>query len=171
MTDSKVPDAQAGYEKAYNFALVANAGANLIYESAGMMASLLGFSLEQAIVDNDIVGAAQRTIRGIDVNDDALSVETIADVCLNGPGHFLGSEQTIRLMQKEYVYPAVGDRSNPKEWTERGRTSVVDRAHVRLKEILGNHFPRHIPKSVDDAIRAKFPVRLPVDAMNPAGHS
>jgi trimethylamine--corrinoid protein Co-methyltransferase len=171
MTDSKIPDAQSGYEKAYNHALVGNAGANLIYESAGMMASLLGFSLEQAIIDNDIVGAAQRTIRGIDVTDDALSVDTIADVCLNGPGHFLGSEQTIRLMQKEYVYPIVGDRSNPKEWNERGRTSVVDRAQVRLKEILANHFPRHIPKSVDEAIRAKFPVRLPVDAMNPAGCS
>jgi trimethylamine--corrinoid protein Co-methyltransferase len=168
MTDSKIPDAQSGYEKAYNHALVANAGANLIYEAAGMMASLLGYSLEQSVIDNDIVGAAQRTIRGIDVNDDALSVETIADVCLNGPGHFLGSEQTIRLMQKEYVYPTVGDRSNPKEWNERGRTSVVDRAHRRVQEILAGHFPRHIPKPVDEAIRAKFPVRLPLDAMAPA---
>ena len=39
----KMPDAQAGYEKGYNHALVGNAGANLIYESAGMHASLLGF--------------------------------------------------------------------------------------------------------------------------------
>ena len=32
MTDSKMPDIQSGYEKAYNHALVANAGANLLYE-------------------------------------------------------------------------------------------------------------------------------------------
>ncbi|MCX8521087.1 MAG: trimethylamine methyltransferase family protein, partial [Rhodoferax sp.] len=65
MCDSKLPDAQAGFEKAYNHALVGNAGANLIYESAGMLASLLGFSLESLLIDNDIIGAVQRTIRGI----------------------------------------------------------------------------------------------------------
>ena len=165
MTDSKIPDAQSGYEKAYNHALVANAGANLIYECGGMMASLLGFCLEQLVIDNDIIGATQRTVRGIDVSDESLSVDTIREICLNGPGHFLGSEQTIRLMQKEYVYPQVGDRSNPKEWTERGRSSVVDRAHGRLQEILAAHFPTHIPRALDDALRAKFPVRLPVEAM------
>jgi len=166
MTDSKIPDAQSGYEKAYNHALVGNAGANLIYECGGMMASLLGFSLEQLIIDNDIIGATQRTIRGIEVSDEALSLDTIREVCLNGPGHYLGSEQTIRLMQKEYVYPLVGDRSNPKEWAERGRTSVVDRAHKRLQDILAAHFPAHIPHALDAAIRARFPVRLATDAMH-----
>lgn len=160
MTDSKIPDGQAGYEKAYNLALVGNAGANLIYESAGMMASLLGFSLEQAVIDNDIVGATQRTIRGIEVTDEALSVETVRDICLNGPGHFLGADQTLKLMQKDYVYPLVGDRTNPKEWLGKGKTSVVDRAHKRVKEILTQHHPRHIPKEFDEAIRAKFPVRV-----------
>ena len=57
MTDSKVADAQAGYEKGYNYALVANAGANLIYEAAGMHASLLGFCLESLVIDNDAIGA------------------------------------------------------------------------------------------------------------------
>jgi trimethylamine---corrinoid protein Co-methyltransferase len=39
MSDAKLPDMQAGYEKGYNHALVGNAGANLIYESAGMLGS------------------------------------------------------------------------------------------------------------------------------------
>jgi trimethylamine--corrinoid protein Co-methyltransferase len=29
----------------------------MIYESAGMHASLLGFSLESLVIDNDIIGA------------------------------------------------------------------------------------------------------------------
>ncbi len=95
MTDSKVADAQAGAEKALNHALVGNSGANLIYESAGMHASLLGFSLESLVIDNDVIGAAQRTIRGVRVDEETLSFETIRDVCLNGPGHYLGSEQTL----------------------------------------------------------------------------
>ncbi|HNB27243.1 MAG TPA: trimethylamine methyltransferase family protein, partial [Alphaproteobacteria bacterium] len=167
MTDSKIPDAQAGYEKAYNHALVGNAGANLIYESAGMHASLLGYCLESIIIDNDILGATQRTIRGIEVNDETVSLETIKKTCLEGPGHYLGSEQTLRLMQKDYVYPTVGDRTSPKEWVERGQTSIVDKAIKQTKLILDRNYPRHVPDAVDDAIRAKFPVRLPREQMRP----
>jgi trimethylamine--corrinoid protein Co-methyltransferase len=160
MTDSKVLDAQSGAEKAYNHALVGNAGANLIYESAGMQASLLGLSFEGLVIDNDIIGATQRTIRGIEVTEDSLSVESIRQVCLDGPGHYLGSRQTLALMQTEYAYPALGDRRNPKEWAEQGSTDIVDRAVERVKEILAGHFPRHIPDAVDAEIRRRYPVRL-----------
>ena len=90
MTDSKLPDAQAGYEKGYNHALAANAGLNLMYESAGMHASLLGACFESLVIDNDSIGAVLRTVRGIEVTEDSLSVEAIRQVCIEGPGHFLG---------------------------------------------------------------------------------
>jgi trimethylamine--corrinoid protein Co-methyltransferase len=68
-------------------------------------------------------------------------------------------------MQKEYVYPLVGDRSSPKEWVEKGSTDIVDRAVKQTKAILDRHFPHHVPEAVDEAIRARFPVRLPREAM------
>jgi trimethylamine--corrinoid protein Co-methyltransferase len=160
MTDSKIADGQAGAEKALNHALVGNAGANLIYESAGMHASLLGFSLESLVIDNDIIGMTQRTIKGIEVSEERLSFETIRDVCLNGPGHYLGSEQTLRLMQSEYLYPAVGDRRSPNEWAEQGSSDVITRAARKVQEILSCHYPAHIPEVIDASIRARFPVRL-----------
>src|SRR4030095_15668673 len=86
---------------------------NLIYESAGMHASLLGFSLESLVIDNDTIGAVQRIIKGIDVSEDALAVETIRDACIGGPGHYLGSDQTLALMQRDYIYPAIGGRPSP----------------------------------------------------------
>jgi trimethylamine--corrinoid protein Co-methyltransferase len=168
MSDAKLPDMQAGYEKAYNHALVGNAGANLIYESGGMLASLLGFSLEGLIIDNDLIGAVQRTIKGIDVSDEALSLETMRKVCLEGPGHYLGADQTLQLMQREYVYPSVGDRRSPNEWVEQGRPSAVDLAARKLGSILAGHYPDHIPESVDSAIRERLPIRLPREAMRPA---
>ena len=168
MSDAKLPDMQAGYEKAYNHALVGNAGANLIYESGGMLASLLGFSLEGLIIDNDLIGAVQRTIKGIDVSDEALSLETMRKVCLEGPGHYLGADQTLQLMQREYVYPSVGDRKSPNEWVEQGRPSAVDLAARKLGSILASHYPDHIPESVDSAIRERLPIRLPREAMRPA---
>jgi trimethylamine--corrinoid protein Co-methyltransferase len=165
ITDSKIPDAQAGAEKAYNHALVGNAGANLIYESAGMQASLLGFCIEALLIDNDILGATQRTIKGIDVSDEALSVETIRQTCLEGPGHYLGSDQTLRLMQREYIYPEIGDRKSPNEWTEQGKTSIVDRAIKKTATILKSHHPHPVSKAVDEAIRAKLPIRLKPEDM------
>ena len=161
LTDAKLPDVQAGYEKAYNHALVGKAGANLCYEAAGMMASLLGFSLEQLVIDNEIIGATLRTIRGIDVSDEALSVETIRATCLGGPNHFLGNEQTIARMQSEYLYPTIGDRMSPKEWQERQRETALDRARKRVAAILADHHPLHVPRAVDDEIRRRFPVHLP----------
>ena len=169
MSDAKLPDMQAGYEKAYNHALVGNAGANLIYESAGMLASLLGFSMEGLIIDNDVIGAVQRTIKGIEVTDESLSLETIRKVCLEGPGHYLGSDQTLHLMQREYIYPTVGDRTSPNQWVDEGRPTVVERASRKLDSILASHYPTHLSDSVDAAIREKLPIRLPRDAMRPRG--
>ena len=167
MTDSKVPDAQSGFEKGYTVALAAQAGGNLIYEAAGMHASLLGFCLESCVIDNDMLGAIMRTVRGIEVTDDSLSVEAVRQVCTEGPGHFLGHPQTLELMEKDYVYPDVGDRTSPKEWLEQGSTNVVQRARKRTQEILASHYPHHIDPDVDARIRRNFPIRLPVRNMSP----
>ena len=167
MTDSKLADGQAGAEKGLNHALVGNAGANLIYESAGMHASLLGYSLDSLIIDNDIIGAAQRTIKGIVVDEERLSFEVIKEVCLNGPGHYLGSAQTLALMQTEYIYPGVGDRRSPGDWIDHGSTDVLTRAHRKVEDILSTHFPAHVPEAVDAAIRAEFPIKLPRAGMRP----
>lgn len=167
MSDSKVPDAQAGYEKGYNYALVANAGANLIYEAAGMHASLLGFCLESLVIDNDALGATLRTVRGLEITEEALSLDVIREACIGGPGHFLGSEQTLSLMESAYVYPVVGDRTSPKEWEELGSTDVVQKAITRTAEILDSHFPVHIDPALDRAIRARFDIKLAAAKMRP----
>ncbi len=169
MTDSKLPDGQAGAEKALNHALVGNAGANLIYESAGMHASLLGYSLESLIIDNDTIGATQRTIKGIEVSEERLSFDTIKDVCLNGPGHFLGSDQTLQLMQTEYLYPGVGDRKSPNEWNEQGGLDAAERAAIKVRDILASHYPSHVSEAVDAEIRRRFPIRLERKHMLPPG--
>ncbi|GJL80856.1 MAG: methyltransferase [marine bacterium B5-7] len=168
MADSKVPDTQSGFEKGYTDVLAAHSGANLIYESAGMQASLLGMCHESLVIDNDMLGAINRTVRGIEVDDESLSLESMRNVCLEGPEHYLGHPQTLSLMQKDYIYPDVSDRLSPNEWAEQGRLTIVDRARIRVSEILDNHFPAHIDPAVDRKIRENFPIKLPVESMRPA---
>lgn len=167
MADSKVPDAQSGFEKAYTDVLAGHSGANLVYEAAGMQASLLGACLESYVIDNDMLGAINRTVRGVDVTPESLSVESIRDVCINGPTHFLGHDQTLSLMQSEYVYPVVGDRASPKEWAEQGSTDVLERARLKVKEVLSRHYPKHVDAKTNAEIRSELNILLPEDQMKP----
>ncbi len=160
MADSKLPDNQAGYEKGITVVLAAAAGANLIYESAGMLGSILGCSLEAFVIDNDMMGSINRTVRGLEVSPDSLSAEVIAGV-VAGEGHFLGHPQTLALMQRDYVYPAVGDRTSPKDWQDQGRVDILTRAKVVVGDTLRNHHPGHVSPEADDEIRRRFPIRLP----------
>lgn len=166
MTDAKMPDAQSGYEKAYTDLMAGHSGANLIYESAGMHGSLMGVCMESYVIDNDMLGAINRTIRGIEVNDETLSIEAMRDVCIDGPSHYLGHDQTINLMQREYIYPQIGDRTSPKEWKEQGSTTILERAKVKVEEILTNYYPDHISAETDERIRQLGPVKLPKASMN-----
>lgn len=168
MADAKTPDAQSGYEKAYTNTLAAHSGANLIYESAGMHASLLGVCYESMVIDNDMLGAINRTVRGIEVNDDTLSVSAMRDVCIDGPNHYLGHEQTLDLMLSEYIYPTIGDRTSPKEWEEQGKPVLNEQARLKVDQILNTHFPTHIPDEIDQAIRKRFNVELPRAVMKHA---
>ena len=166
MADSKLPDIQSGFEKGITDVMAGLSGLNLVYESAGMHASLLGFCLESLIIDNDMIGYCLRAVRGIEVTDESLSIDSITDVCLNGPGHYLGNEQTLRLMQTEYFYPAIGDRFSPKEWNEKGKPDILQRAIAEKNKILASRFPRHVSKAVDDRLRARFSnIHLPRASM------
>ena len=168
MADSKVPDAQSGYEKSYTLTLSGHSGANMIYESAGMQASLLGFSFEGCTIDNDMIGAINRSVRGVDIDTENLALDTIEDVCLNGPEHFLGHEATLSRMQRDYVYPELGDRLTPAEWMEMGARPIDARARELAQSILQSNFPSHIPHDVDARIREQFDIRIPREQMKPA---
>jgi len=155
ISDSKLPDMQAGWEQGITNVLAGLSGLNMVYETVGMHASLLGFCLESLVLGNDVLGQVQRCVRGIDVTEDSVSIETMKQVCMGGPGHYLGSDQTLKLMQTEYIYPEIGNRMSPKEWVEAGRPKLLDTAIARKEAIL-NRAQNLISPDVDQAIRARF---------------
>jgi len=167
MTDSKLPDYQAGYEKALAITLAAQAGCNNVSESSGMLGSLMALSLESLVIDNDLLGAVLRTVRGIEVNEETLSYKVMEQV-VHHEGHYLRSEQTLKLMRTDYEYPALADRSTPGEWEAGGSPDIRQLAGERVKSILSSHYPEYIDPATDAKIREQFPILLPRDVMNPA---
>ncbi|MFZ1814148.1 MAG: trimethylamine methyltransferase family protein [Rhizobiaceae bacterium] len=159
IADAKMPDMQAGWEQMCSNVMTGLAGLNMVYEAVGMHASLLGFSLESLVLGDDMLGQAIRCVRGIDVTEDFVSIETMKQVCMGGPGHYLGHTQTLSIMQSEYVYPKVADRLSPKEWAEVGKPELIAQAIKRKNEILAAN-GLQIDPTIDAQVREKFNIHF-----------
>jgi trimethylamine--corrinoid protein Co-methyltransferase len=161
ITDAKLPDMQAGWEQMCSNVMSGLSGLNMVYEAAGMHASLLGFCLESLVLSDDLIGHAMRCVRGIEVNDATMALDQMHEVCIGGPGHYLGTDQTLARMQSDYVYPTIGDRTSPKEWVEVGKPDLIEKSIARKEEILSQRSAARFDAETDQAIRAEFKIHLP----------
>jgi trimethylamine--corrinoid protein Co-methyltransferase len=156
MSDSKVPDAQAGYEKMATLLLAAMGGCNYIHHAIGMVTNMSATSLEQAVLDDEVVGMASRVLRGLGVTEDTLAAEAIDRV---GPGgHFLVEAHTLRHMRTEYFHPRLADRQFRAAWEADGQRDSRARAAQRAVELLDHHQAPRLPPHLDREIRAGFPM-------------
>ena len=169
LADSKVPDAQAGFETAFTVTVTALAGAEYNHHAAGMLESMLAVAYEKYVIDDDINAMVMRLLKGIDLSDDALSLDVIHDVC-HGEGHYLGHPQTLALMQSEYVYPQTADRRTRRDWERDGSPDARELARRRARTILHSHFPAGFAPEVDAQIRAAFDIALPAGVMQPGSY-
>ena len=159
MSDAKAVDAQMGMEKGITALSAGLAGGNMVYESTGMMASILGVSFEAFILDNEMHSHIYRIIRGIEVNDNTINYDAITKAAL-GPGHFLGDDVTMQAMQRDYVYPNIADRDPPVTWAEKGAPQINQIAKEKAKSILATYYPEYIPPDIEDKVRQNFNILL-----------
>ena len=158
MTDSKIPDAQAGYEKMATMLLAAMGGCNYVHHAIGMVTNMSAVSLEQAVIDDEIVGVAMRVLRGIEVTEDTMAVEAIHRV---GPsGHYLMDAHTMQFMRRELFYPPLADRQTRAMWEAGGKQDSRARAIARVEQLLRGHKPPGLPPEVEAAIRTRFNILL-----------
>lgn len=160
MTDAKAIDAQYGMEKGITSMAAALAGGNLIYESSGMTASLLGASFEGFVLDDEMHSNTYRTLRGIEVTDENLGFQAICDAVL-GDGHFLGGQHTYAAMERDYFYPSLADRDEPRTWAQNGAQDAWARARERARQILQDHNPTYLTPQQEAEIRAQFNILSP----------
>jgi len=137
MTDSKVPDAQSGYESALTTLLCALAGANFIHDAAGLMEFALTMCYEKLVIDNEILGMVMRAVEGIRVDEDTLAFDLIKQV---GPGgNFVTARHTRRFMRSEHYQPSLSDRNSREDWEAKGRKTTWQRAAETVQQIITNH--------------------------------
>jgi trimethylamine--corrinoid protein Co-methyltransferase len=159
MTDAKIPDIQAGFEKAMSTTLAALAGSNFIHHAAGMLENMNTVAAEQFVIDNDILGMAMRVLRGVEVNDETLALDVIDEV---GPGgHYLMSGHTLQYMRSEFYYPsATVDRQGWDMWQQGGGLDARERARQIARDILDHHHPESLDPAVESWIRQRFKLQI-----------
>jgi trimethylamine---corrinoid protein Co-methyltransferase len=155
MSDSKVNDAQAGYESALTSLMVALAGGNFIHDAAGFLEFCMTASYDKLVIDNDILGMTMRALRGIVVNEDTLAFDLLKKA---GPGgHFVSSRHIRRHMRTELYEPSLSDRENRDQWEQAGAKDAWARAAEHVRGILGSPAKPLLPSKVRQRIRTEIP--------------
>ncbi len=148
MTDSKMLDAQSGYESALTNLLCALAGSNFIHDGAGLMEFAMTVSYEKYVIDNEILGMVMRAVEGIRVDDETLAYDLIKEV---GPGgNFVTARHTRQFMRKEHYQPVLSDRTYRETWEARGAKETWQKAAETVRKILDSH-----KVSLPDTIRQR----------------
>jgi trimethylamine--corrinoid protein Co-methyltransferase len=138
VTESKLPDMQAGLESGMGALVGALSGINMI-SGFGMLDSLLCQSPEKLVVDAEGIAMAKRMLEGMKVHTETLATGFYEGVNFKG-GDFLKQKITMKLFREEQHLPSkVIDRDSMRGWRESGSMDTFTRARLRVQEILASY--------------------------------
>jgi trimethylamine--corrinoid protein Co-methyltransferase len=150
-SDSKLVDAQAGFESGMSALMGALAGINMI-SGAGMLDFLRAQSLEKLVVDAEIIAMVKRLLRGVEVRDEALGATLIQSA--GHHGHFLAQKHTRTWFAEEHIIPSdVVERGSLTAWQSAGGKTTADRARDRVQSLLEAYQPRSLSQDVRRTLR------------------
>jgi len=109
------------------------------------------FDLAQLVLDNEVAGLIKRTVGGIVVNDETLSLDTIKEV---GPfKDYLAHETTFKHMRLT-TSPKLMDRKMRPRWVAAGSKDAYERACDEVRHILETYTPPQLSDEVLKKVRA-----------------
>jgi trimethylamine--corrinoid protein Co-methyltransferase len=151
--NSKINDAQSGYETGMSTTAGVLAGADML-NMAGLLDALKVFDFAKAVIDDEIAQMLKRLKRGISFSEEELGLQVIAQI--KPGGSFMMSRHTARRMKSEALLPRLADREAREVWEKKGSLDTHAHAMQRVNEILAHASSDLIPISVDMRIHAQF---------------
>jgi trimethylamine--corrinoid protein Co-methyltransferase len=149
-SESKLLDSQAAIEISLQILTSALSGAALVHDVGFLDCADIG-SLELLVMADETISMVKRLMRGVQVNRQTIMLDLIAKV---GPGsHFLAESQSASLCRSEIWIPKLMDRNAYVIWEKKGSTSMEDRVHEKLSQILSSHQPPELPMGVKEKIQ------------------
>jgi trimethylamine---corrinoid protein Co-methyltransferase len=166
LTNSKVNDAQSGYETGMSLALGIAAGVDM-FNTGGLLDALMSFDFAKAVIDDEIFMMAKRARRGFEFSEDNLALDLIREV---GPaGMFMDNAHTLERMKTTAFLPEISDRDARAQWIERGALDSQARAMRKVQDILTRENPGLFSPEVDARVRTAFTGLVAGDSRPPEG--
>jgi len=151
LNTSKVPDAQAAYETLWTIWPAILAHTNFILHSVGWLEGGLTTSFEKFIIDQESLAMFYQFLQGIQINDETLALDMIAEV---GPGgHHFGTSHTQARYSTEFYEPFLSDRQNYETWLEGGANDTAQRAYHLWKELLAQYEPPPLDPAIHEVLQ------------------
>jgi trimethylamine--corrinoid protein Co-methyltransferase len=149
-TMSNCNDAQAAYESQMSLWGSVMGGAHLVNHAAGWLEGGLTASFEKLIIDAETLQMMAETLRPIELSDDELALDAIAEV--EPGGHHFGTAHTLARYESAFYEPMISSRENFENWQEGGNKHAVDRANATWKQLLIDYEQPPLDAAIDEAL-------------------
>ncbi len=163
VSDSKLPDIQAGFESALTMLTTVLAGANWTRVVAGALEYHFTASYEMLVIHDEMFGMALRIARGMEINEDTMATSLIKAIAPLG-GHYMAEKHTLDHITSERYLPKISDKHTRGDWEKAGSKNLAQVAKDRVKHILATHQPDPpLPKDIEkelDATKTEIEKRL-----------
>ena len=163
VSDSKLPDIQAGFESALTMLTTVLAGANWTRVVAGALEYHFTASYEMLVIHDEMFGMALRIARGMEINEDTMATSLIKAIAPLG-GHYMAEKHTLDHIPSERYLPKISDKHTRGDWEKAGSKNLAQVAKDHVKHILATHQPDPaLPKDIEkelDATKTEIEKRL-----------
>ncbi|WP_413862839.1 trimethylamine methyltransferase family protein, partial [Desulfobacula sp.] len=138
VSDSKAPDAQAGYEFCFNVLPIALSGANMVFGAGGLETGLT-FDYAKLIMDHECITNIHKLISGVKVDQESMALNLIDEI---GPGgSYLTHDHTFQHTRSQ-SQAVVFDRKTRAQWLQSSNgKNLTEMAYEKARQIIENHKP------------------------------
>ncbi len=151
-------DAQAGYESTMALWGALSGGTNFVMHGAGWMEGGLSASFEKMMVDADLLQMMATYMKGVEITEEALGLDAIADV---GPGgHFFGTPHTMSRYKSAFYSPIISDWRNFESWEDAGSPTALQKANTVYKKLLTEYQQPPIDAAINEELDAFIATRV-----------
>jgi len=147
---SKIPDAQAAYESVMTMLPAVQACVNFVLHAAGWLENGLAAGYEKFVMDCELLGMFHTLMKGIDLSDDALALQSLWEVAPGG--HHLGTEHTISHFETAFFKSKLFNYDDAEKWMLDGGKSADQIAADKVKELLKEYEAPEIDPGVEEAL-------------------
>jgi len=150
LTDSHIPDAQAGAESALAMQAVLNHDVQYVLHSAGILSSFNCYSPEKFLIDDEVLSGLRDSLRPIVIDDETLALDVVAAA---GPGGSLLGQGHTRRHARDVRRNSMMNRAPFQAWQAQGGLDLAEVAARRVAESVEAYTA---PDDLDPVVRRQL---------------